>query len=279
MPSSRNRPGRGVMTMMRLRQIDRLEHRMGDEHHGLAQLSPQRQEIAVEPEAGDLVERRERLVHQQHLRLGDQRARDRHPHLHAAGQFARIGLREIGEADARSAASMRPALRPRRRRASRNGSRTLPRTVAHGIRVGSWNTKPIPGCAAPPCRDIRTVPVAGCAQARRSMRSAVDLPQPEGPSSDRNSPSRTARSRPSSATTPLANVLRHAAQADGERRQAGLDSPTKFWLIDIDAALRLGGAQLDADALVDEAQRVGLAEVEIALARRRPSPSCRRRSV
>jgi hypothetical protein len=46
---------------------------------------PQRQQIVVELEAGDLVERGERLVHQQQLRLGDQCARDRGAHLHAAG--------------------------------------------------------------------------------------------------------------------------------------------------------------------------------------------------
>src|SRR5688572_5459324 len=39
------------------------------------------------------------------------------------------------------------------------------------------------------------------------MRSAVDLPQPDGPSSERNSPSRTSRSKLSSATTPLPNTL------------------------------------------------------------------------
>ena len=40
---------------------------MGDEHHGLAQRLPERQQVVVEAEAGDLVERRERLVHQQEL--------------------------------------------------------------------------------------------------------------------------------------------------------------------------------------------------------------------
>src|SRR6476469_1997868 len=39
------------------------------------------------------------------------------------------------------------------------------------------------------------------------MRNAVDLPHPDGPSNDTNSPGRTSRSRRSSATTPLANGL------------------------------------------------------------------------
>src|SRR5262249_28782814 len=38
-------------------------------------------------------------------------------------------------------------------------------------------------------------------------RSAVDLPQPDGPSTETNSPGRTARLRSSSASVPLANLL------------------------------------------------------------------------
>ena len=45
-----------------------------------------------------IVERGERLVHQKHGRTRHQRAGDRHPHLHAAGEFARIGFGEAGEA-------------------------------------------------------------------------------------------------------------------------------------------------------------------------------------
>ena len=48
-----------------VRQIDRLEHRMGDEHDRGAQRLPHLQQVVVELEAGDLVERREWLVHQQ----------------------------------------------------------------------------------------------------------------------------------------------------------------------------------------------------------------------
>jgi len=38
-----------------------------------------------------------RLVHQQDLWVGDQRAAPARPHLHAAGQFARIGVGEFGK--------------------------------------------------------------------------------------------------------------------------------------------------------------------------------------
>src|SRR5262245_51351951 len=84
-----------------LREIDRLEHRMGDEHDGLAERLPERQQVIVEAKARDLVERRKRLVHKQELRLGDESARDRGAHLHATGELARIALRESGKTDAR----------------------------------------------------------------------------------------------------------------------------------------------------------------------------------
>ena len=74
---------------------------MGDEDDGLLQIAPQREQIVVEAEARDLVERCERLVHQEDIRIGDERARQRHPHLHAAGQFARKAVGEFGEPDAR----------------------------------------------------------------------------------------------------------------------------------------------------------------------------------
>ena len=86
---------------MRLREKDRFEHRVGDEHHRHRELAPQRDQIVVELETRDFVERRERLVHQQHARRGDERARDRDSHPHAAGKLARIGMGEVGEADAR----------------------------------------------------------------------------------------------------------------------------------------------------------------------------------
>ena len=49
--------------------------------------------------AGDLVERAERLVHEEEIGLGDERARDRHAHLHAARELARIARRERREPD------------------------------------------------------------------------------------------------------------------------------------------------------------------------------------
>ena len=55
--------------------------------------------LQVAPREG--VERGERLVEQQHLRLRHQRARDRHPLRLPAGQLARPGIGLVGQADAR----------------------------------------------------------------------------------------------------------------------------------------------------------------------------------
>ena len=51
--------------------------------------------------AGEFVERAERLVHQQKLRLVDERTAQRDALLHAAGQLRRIGLLETFKADQR----------------------------------------------------------------------------------------------------------------------------------------------------------------------------------
>ena len=72
---------------------------MGHEHHGGAGLAPDIEQQILHFHAGELVERPERLVHQQQFRLVDQRAAERHALLHAAGQLRRVGLFEAFEAD------------------------------------------------------------------------------------------------------------------------------------------------------------------------------------
>jgi hypothetical protein len=97
----------------------------------------------------------------------------------------RVGIFEPGEADRahrgkRALARLAPLCR-----AMRNGSSTLPVTVLHGIRVGSWNTKPMrPGAWS---RSRRQVPALGGVRPA-TMRNSVLLPQPEGPRRLRNSP-------------------------------------------------------------------------------------------
>src|SRR5262245_5127617 len=81
---------------------------MGDEDHRGAERLPGREQVIVELEAGDLVERGEWLVHQEQLWPRHQGARDRHAHSHAAGQLTRKGFGEIGEPDAGERLANRP---------------------------------------------------------------------------------------------------------------------------------------------------------------------------
>ena len=59
----------------------------------------QREQLVVEPLAGDLVEGAERLVEEEPRRVPGERAGERDPHLHAAGQPPRVVALEAGEAD------------------------------------------------------------------------------------------------------------------------------------------------------------------------------------
>src|SRR5437588_6369505 len=87
------------------------------------------------------------------------------------------------------------------------------------------------------------------------MRSTVDLPQPEGPSSDRNSPRRTLKSRFASASVPFGKVLPTPCSASSEvevcSAVAGGIGNLSLW------------PQIEPDLLVDELQRVALAVIEV----------------
>ena len=72
---------------------------MGHQQRGGAAFGPDAQHLQVHALAGDLVQRAERFVQQQHVRLQHQGAGDRRALLHAAGQFAGKGAGEPGQAD------------------------------------------------------------------------------------------------------------------------------------------------------------------------------------
>ena len=138
------------------------------------------------------VERRERLVEQQHARLDRERAREGDALLHAAGELVRVavaGVRRGRRARAArrracagrrdGAADPQPELDVLRRRHVRE-ERVRLEDHAHVAPVGG---------------DVRDVLAVDDDRARRrggrspaTSRSAVVLPQPDGPSSERNSP-------------------------------------------------------------------------------------------
>src|SRR6266851_2489512 len=72
---------------------------MRHEHDGLASLVPQTEQLLVEMVANDLVERSERLVHQQQRGIERQRPRDRGALLHAARELPRKFSLETGQID------------------------------------------------------------------------------------------------------------------------------------------------------------------------------------
>ena len=80
-------------------QEDRLGDRVGDEQGGEPLGQVQAEQLVVEPLPGDLVQRPERLVEQEQLRLQGEGAGQRHPHPHAARQGQRMVAGEVVQAD------------------------------------------------------------------------------------------------------------------------------------------------------------------------------------
>src|ERR1700722_944586 len=78
----------------------RLVDAVGDEHQRLLVDLPDAQELLLQDGAVLLVERRERLVHQQDLGIVGKGARDRDALAHAAGELVGVVVREAGEAGA-----------------------------------------------------------------------------------------------------------------------------------------------------------------------------------
>ncbi len=72
----------------------------------------------------------------------------------------------------------------------------LSHTVAHGISVGSWNTKPI---EPRDCSSSQMMLPDACGTSPAMMRSSVLLPHPDGPRRLRNAPAGTIRSTLASA--------------------------------------------------------------------------------
>ena len=74
--------------------LDGLLDVMGDQHDRLAQLGLQGQQLVLQRGADHRVDGAERLVHQQHRRVGGEGPGDPDALLLAAGQLVRVALRE-----------------------------------------------------------------------------------------------------------------------------------------------------------------------------------------
>ena len=95
-------------------QLERLGQVVGDEHHRLADLAVQPDDLVLHVAADQRVQRGERLVEEQHVRVARERAGQTDALLHAAGELVRIGLLVAGEPD-----QLDDLLRALRRSASR----------------------------------------------------------------------------------------------------------------------------------------------------------------
>ena len=155
------------------------------------------QQLVLQPLAGHLVERAERLVHQQQRRVYGQRPRDRDPLLHAAGELGRVVPGELAQPDqVEHLPRPVPPLAPGRRRAAPAAARrcAAPCATRRGRPAGRRCRTPGragpagPACRRPsPCRSVGGIRSA-------TSRSSVDLPQPDGPISETNWPRSTVRS-------------------------------------------------------------------------------------
>ena len=260
--SAMTRPGRAAITTMRLREVDRLEDRVGDEDHGEASgcaHSASRSSfsfwrvISSSAANGSSISRS--------FGSRDQRAGDRHAHLHAARQFARIGLRE--------AARARPAPAPRRPRSAprRAGTRCK---VERQLDVG-LTPSPTASASAPGRRSRRRAsagranrgrsPASRCVRrwarrGRRSCAAACDLPQPEGPSRLTNSPARRSRSTPAA---PRACRWRSAWRRRGPAAPAG---PRDASIAGSTAAFQRRGDHALPTPLLTNSSDVGLLRID-----------------
>ena len=149
------------------------------------------------------VERGERLVEQQHLRPLGERARERDALALPAGELVDLARRRIRRA-APAPASRRPA-----RRSRPSAGRPASARTPHCRRPSGAETARSSGTSCSPAADraarrqgpapaSSTRPASGVSKPA-SRRSSVVLPQPEGPSSAKNSRSWISRVRPSTA--------------------------------------------------------------------------------
>ena len=154
-------------------------------------LLPDAGQLLLQGHAGLRIDAGEGLVHQQHVGLVGQRAHHADALLHAAGEL--VGIALGGVRSGRPA----PDIRARSRRARPSAmprifgpKATLSSTVFQGNSAKDWNTTPRSGpgplTACPPTRI--SPPVSGMKPA--IMLRIVVLPQPDGPTTETNSPCR-----------------------------------------------------------------------------------------
>jgi hypothetical protein len=72
---------------------------VGDEHHGLADLMVEPDDLVLHAATDQWVERRERLVEEHHARVDRERPGETDPLLHAPGQLVGVGVLVARQSD------------------------------------------------------------------------------------------------------------------------------------------------------------------------------------
>ena len=180
----------------------RLVDRVGDQHHGLAGWRARCAAARRSSSRGSA--RRARRTARPSAGASDRAtARGRWRRAAACRRTARTDTCSRSPAIRRCEAGRAPAVSrpPMLCPPTRSGSVTFCQTVSHGSSVACWNTTPTsavgPSMVVPASENVP----ASARSRPASRRSSVLLPQPDGPTRQTNSPSSTAMSRWSSAST------------------------------------------------------------------------------
>src|SRR3984885_9310053 len=80
-------------------ELERLIQIVTDEQYGSLHARLQRQQLILQLAADQRIERRERLIHQQDVSIGRERARQPDPLLHATGELVAVALAPGGQSD------------------------------------------------------------------------------------------------------------------------------------------------------------------------------------
>ena len=107
---------------------------------GMRPLEPEIEEVAAQRLGGQHVERRERLVEQQDIRVDDEGAGEADALPHAAGELLRIGDSKPSRPMRSIAASARSRRSARGTPCASRPSSTLPSTVSQGNSAKLWKT-------------------------------------------------------------------------------------------------------------------------------------------
>ena len=196
-----------------------------DVDEGDAEIGVQAAHLELQVLAQLLVERAQRLVHQQQPGLEHDGAGQRDALLLAAGELARIAVavaRQLHQLE-RLADQLRPFGLARRRAASAGSRCSRPPSGAGTARSSGTPCRCCACAAASPTTDVPSIamsPSVGVSKPAIIIRVVV-LPEPLGPSSVRNSPERMSSDTPRTAPTPLVALLqagqRHRGAAAGRR--------------------------------------------------------------